>query len=118
MIALTLTDDQLDALADAVAERLESKVSNALGTSPQGLVDAQTVADALGLGRETVYDHAGELGGVRIGDGQRPRWRFNLQTATDAWKPSDPIRATPRRRQSQNGDRPLLPVHENGNGER
>ena|SRR5208283_5705800 len=112
-VTLTLTDDQLDALADAVAERLAERSPPA---SQSGLVDAQTIAAALGISRETVYDHADELGGVRIGDGERPRWRFNLQTAIDAWKPSDPIRATPRRRQSANGHRPLLPVHENGNG--
>ena len=108
MIALTLSDDQLDALADAVAERLAERSQPA---NRSGLVDAQTVADALGLSRETVYSHAAELGGVRIGDGERPRWRFNLQTAIDAWQPSEPIRATPRRRRSQNRHRPLLPVH-------
>jgi hypothetical protein len=102
-LVATITAEQLDELADLVAERLRAKPAPAL-------VDAQTVADALGVHRDTVYDHAAELGGVKVGDGPRPRWRFDLQTAVAAWQPSEPARATPRRRRS--ASRPgLLPVH-------
>lgn len=101
-LTIELTEDQLDALADAVAERLKVRPRE-----PAALVDAQTVADALKVTRETVYDNAARLGGRRIGDGTRPRWRFDLADALAAWEPT---RATPRRR-SQNGRRELLPVH-------
>lgn len=107
-VELELTDEQLDALADLVTERLRARAKPAQA----GLVDAQTVADALGISRDTVYDHAAELGGRRIGDGERPRWRFDLDAALAAWQPStEPTRTTPRRRRSSNGRTNLLPVH-------
>src|SRR4051794_5305839 len=48
------------------------------------LVDARTVADALGVSPETVRDYAEELGAVRVGDGVRPRLRFDLAKARSA----------------------------------
>lgn len=109
-VTLTLTDDQLDVLADLVAERLSA---NAAPSPSGGLVDAQTVAAALGVSRDWVYDHADQLGGVKVGDGDRPRWRFDLERARNAWQPAgEPERAKPRRRQTSNGNgRHLLPVH-------
>lgn len=55
-----------------------------LGSGRQ-LVDARTVADALGCSRDCVYAHADELGGQRIGDGPRGRLRFDLNQALAAW---------------------------------
>jgi hypothetical protein len=52
--------------------------SLATGQTSTGLLSAAQLADALGFSREWVYDHAGELGAIRIGDGPRPRLRFNL----------------------------------------
>jgi hypothetical protein len=92
----------LDALAELVAEKLR-------GTGSSDLVDAATVAKALGISRDTVYSRAEELGGRQIGNGPRPRWRFDLAVAIATWEPSAPTRVTPRRRRSQN-DRDLLPV--------
>jgi hypothetical protein len=106
-VELELTDEQLDGLADLVTERLRARAEPAQA----GLVDAQTVADALAISRDTVYDHALALGGRRIGDGARPRWRFDLAIAREAWQPQEPTRTTPRRRRSPNGRTNLLPVH-------
>jgi hypothetical protein len=50
---------------------------------PSGLVDAGTVAAVLGVSRAWVYDHADELGGVRLGDGAKPRLRFDLNAARE-----------------------------------
>ncbi len=116
-VALTLTPDQLDALADAVAARLQP-------APVATLVDAQTVADALGVSRDTIYAHADRLGGRRIGDGKRPRLRFDLDQALAAWTrrsvddgsldPKSPtVRAVSRRRRGagKGSGRRLLPIH-------
>jgi len=114
---LTLSADQLDVIAVRVAELLRPAPS-------ARLVDAQTVADALGVSRDTVYAHADRLGGRRIGDGKRPRLRFELEQALEAWNHRsagggslDPethtVRAVSRRRRGagKGSGRRLLPIH-------
>jgi hypothetical protein len=68
-------------VADLLAARLPT--AQAAGDPPAvaGLVDAATVACALGISRQVVYQRADELGAVRIGDGPRARLRFDLETA-------------------------------------
>ena len=109
-VTLTLTDDQLAALAERVAEMLSAKTAPA---QAGGLVDAATIAAALGVSREWVYDHADQLAGVKVGTGDRPRRRFSLADALAAFEPAgEPTRATPRRRQPSNGNgRHLLHVY-------
>lgn len=41
------------------------------------LVDATAVASYLGVQREWVYEHADELGALRLGSGPRARLRFD-----------------------------------------
>ena len=114
---IELTPDQLDALAARVAELLRPAPASAR------FVDAATVAAALGLSRDSVYAKAAELGGVRVGDGPRPRWRFDLDRALDAWtgrlegdrslEPSGPAtRALSRRRRraGKGSSAQLLPI--------
>lgn len=66
-------------LADLVAARLRAFVSDmaAQAAGPGRLVDAGTVARLTGMSRRWVYDHAGELGAVKAGNGDRPRLRFD-----------------------------------------
>lgn len=80
MSVITLSEAQLDQLADRIAQRLRTR-------PPHGprLVDAQTLADALGVRRETVYAHADELGAIRLGGGSKPRLRFDLEAARMAF---------------------------------
>lgn len=53
---------------------------------PRGrLVDAATLADVLGVDRSYVYAHADELGAIRLGEGSKPRLRFDPQTAREAF---------------------------------
>jgi hypothetical protein len=77
---LTLTDADLDALADRVAARLArlleiapDEATAAVSEQPaaDALVDAQTVAAALGVDRKTVYRRRAELGGVKVGGAVR-----------------------------------------------
>lgn len=60
-----------------------------------GLVDAAGLATYLGVSREWVYDHAEQLGARKLGDGPRPRLRFDIADAVRrlprAEKKTDPI---------------------------
>jgi hypothetical protein len=94
----------LDALtAERIARRLEYERP----------VSARAVADYLGLQKtDWVYANATRLGGRRLGDGKKPRWRFYISeveqrlrdrrdaapTSTPAWQPEPKPRATPRGR--------------------
>jgi hypothetical protein len=75
---VTLTDEQLDALADRIAARVNTNTASA-----SGMVDAATLAAHLGVARSYVYAHADELGAVRLG-GPRGRLRFALPVADTA----------------------------------
>ncbi|MGA9876454.1 MAG: hypothetical protein WBQ21_11665 [Solirubrobacteraceae bacterium] len=82
------TDDHLltpreRLLVDAIAERVADVLRS--GAVRVRLVDAATLADALGVSRDCVYVHASELGGERIGNGPRGRLRFDLDRALAAW---------------------------------
>jgi hypothetical protein len=69
---IALTDEQLDALADRIAERLRQPAASNGGA----LVDAAQLAAQLGVSRTFVYAHAAELGARRLG-GPRGRLRFD-----------------------------------------
>lgn len=89
---------------------------------PRDLMDAGQLAKHLGLTRAWVYGHAAQLGAIQLGDGPRPRLRFDPQTATQALnarqRRSEPESAKdgPRpgrpRQRSAPSTVPLLPVHE------
>jgi len=71
----------------ATIEAIAQRVTELLRSAPNGrtLVDAATVANALGVSRDCVYTYAAELGGERIGNGPRGRLRFDLDRALAAW---------------------------------
>ncbi len=74
------------ALASILGELRELRAAvEALSPSsrPGRLVNAATLAAALGVSSRWVYAHADELGGVRLGDSERPRWRFDLGAARE-----------------------------------
>lgn len=94
---MRLPDDQLDALADRIAERLQPR-------QPSGLVDAAELARQLKLSRQWVYEHAGQLGAVR--SSKRGRLRFDVAAARAALDTSPPANESrpaprPRRRRQQ-----------------
>lgn len=68
----------VEAIARRVVELLDERERAA------GLVDAATVAQVLGVSRDYVYEHREELGAITVGDGVRPRLRFDLQQARAA----------------------------------
>jgi hypothetical protein len=99
--------DDLVALADLVADRLAARLAgsgsplvpsagkenapaSAVGavsgaaTGLPALLTAAEVAERFGVSAEWVRDHADELGVVRLGDGPRPRLRFDAETVAAA----------------------------------
>ena len=92
---------------------------------PAGLVDASRLAKHLGLTRAWVYEHAHELGAIRVGNGPRARLRFDIAAVTAALAARGPenhrpapepisMRRPRQRRRTSQPSVPLLPVHEPG----
>ncbi len=96
------TRSDVRAFAEAVAHVLAERglVVSAAPASPVRVLDAAQVAHLLGRDRHWVYDHAGELGAFRYGNGPRARLGFDL-VAVERWKREREIRgSTP---QASNG---------------
>lgn len=92
----------IDALAELVAERVAERLlsadpTGALGVrtaarvaEPEKLLTAREVAERYGVTPEWVRENAARLGVIRLGDGPRPRLRFDPEavaatlTARDA----------------------------------
>ena len=109
MIALRLDQDDVEAIAERVADLL-GRVAPA--TSSERWLSTAEVAAAFGRSPEWVRDHASELGGRKIG-GPRAPWRFPaacLDAAVDqATTLPDPPAPARRRRVSRRGVA-LLPI--------
>jgi len=123
--AAELTPEAIEQIAHRVAELLRhSQPEQTAGPGGSGqLLDAGQLACRLGVTRAWVYEHANELGAITLGDGPRPRLRFDPQIAAQALQvrrrpqPAAPAPAAetarpgrPRRRPQSTV--PLLPVHE------
>jgi hypothetical protein len=88
----------IEAIAVRVVELLGASAAPGSAT---GLVDAAAVARELGVERDWVYDHAEQLGVVRLGS-PRGRLRFDMELVRDrlggvdarSWRPP---RRVPRR---------------------
>lgn len=81
-----------DAVVETVAQRtvelllphLLAAVAGSETSADAGLVDATALAERLGVTRAFVYEHADELGAIRLGDGPRARLRFDVEAAERA----------------------------------
>jgi hypothetical protein len=101
-LTIDLTDDQ--------AADLRRQLS--VPDPGEGMVDAATLAKRLGVSREHVYAHAEELGGQKIGNGPRARWRFDPAKLAPA-SPEQQVSAPepkPQRRRRQPKRSGLLEV--------
>lgn len=72
---------RLEGLVVSLLKQLERERDEATG-----LVGAATLAQELGVDVRWVRTHAIELGGVRLGNGPRPRLRFDVETAKAAMR--------------------------------
>ena len=88
-------DDVLDRLADLLAERLAVRLSGRVLTGAEPLVDAAEIARLHGKTRSWVYEHAGELGAVRLGSGPRPRLGFSPARVAEQLETVDAPATTP-----------------------
>lgn len=72
------------------------------------LVTAATLAGLLGVSRDYVYEHATDLGALRLGDGPRARLRFDPDRARAALvgTPSPPPAAAPSRQHRRTATTP------------
>lgn len=70
---------------EAIAERVvDLLVARGVAPARSGMLTAGELADELGVARSFVYEHADELGAVRLGGGSKPRLRFDLGAARSA----------------------------------
>jgi hypothetical protein len=96
----------IERLAPLLTERLAERLGSPTPEQHEGLVDASEIARRTGRSRWWVYEHAGELGAIRLGPGSRPRLGFwpsrvdeYLQAAAHLRQPIPaPRRARPQRR--------------------
>ena len=63
---------------EAIAERVAAKLAPAQAT---GLVTARVLAQRLSVSVDFVYEHAEELGVIRLGNGPKARLRFDIERA-------------------------------------
>jgi len=77
-----LSAETIEQIALRVARLLEEREPQ--HAPIEGLVDAGELARLLGVTRAWVYQHAQELGAVRIGSGPRARLRFDVEGAREA----------------------------------
>ncbi|MGH2989280.1 MAG: hypothetical protein ACRDMA_05340 [Solirubrobacterales bacterium] len=113
---LKLAPEVIDAIARRVVELLPRGVS-----APVELVDAAELARRLGIERSWVYTHAIQLGAIKLGNGRRPRLRFDPQVAIErirAGARQEPDQGPPQRpprTRPVDGERPpLLPIKGGG----
>jgi hypothetical protein len=83
--AESLTPEAIEQIAQRVAELLRRQAGGTEAhQAPTRLLDAGELARHLGVTRWWVYQHAPELGAIRIGAGPRARLRFDVDAAKAA----------------------------------
>jgi hypothetical protein len=73
-----LTDADVDAIASRVVALLPP------AAKPPVFLDTAAVAAMVDVSGEWVREHAGELGGIRVGDGPRGALRFERERVLEA----------------------------------
>jgi hypothetical protein len=96
------SDDPISALADQIADRLAAKLgmwlmesARAAESDPRGLWTARQVAAHYDVGVRFVYQHADEVGCIRLGGGRRPRLRFDPRIVRERWPLVGDVLPTP-----------------------
>jgi hypothetical protein len=87
------TEDPIAALADRIAERLAARLGTRLAElaepiapgASEELWTARRVAAHYRVGVSFVYQHANELGCIRLGGGKCPRLRFDPAIVQARW---------------------------------
>lgn len=80
MSGLVLAPESVEAVARRVVELLRFEG----GAAPAGLLTAAQVAERFSVDRSWIYSHADELGAMRLGEGRKPRLRFDAERVAAA----------------------------------
>ena len=84
-LAALIADHLADRLAPRIAELLAMGRADASNDDPTDLWGARRVAAHYDVGVSFVYQHADELGCIRLGGGRRPRLRFDPRIVRERW---------------------------------
>lgn len=95
--SLTLTEKQLDHLAELLAIKLA-----AVRPAARPMLTVEDVSVTFKVSRAWVYENAGRLGGVKLGPGQRAPLRFDADRVAAALNPLAATDAREPPRQSTN----------------
>lgn len=103
-----LEPDTVELLARRIVQLLAQHLTSPPSAGPPAgrLLTAAQVSAWWGVSRGWVYEHATQLGAVRIGEGERPRLRFDPDRVAEhlnqppAGPPPTPNPAPPMRRRS------------------
>ena len=78
-VDIRLDDDTIDRLAHRLAEclALAPPASRPAPTPDERKLTAAEVAERWGFDRSWVYQHSAQLGAIPVGEGRRPRLRFD-----------------------------------------
>lgn len=79
--------------AETIASTLLASLTSRSAVT--GFVDARRVGELYDVSAEWVRDHAVELGGIRLGDGPRGPWRFDLERVAGAMSARTPSERSP-----------------------
>lgn len=100
------------ALSEADIEAVATRVADLLRAGQVGadLVDANEIARRFRVSRDFVYEHANDLGAVRLGNGPKARLRFDpAKVAQTLRKPPEHTAPKPHRRGTRRSSS-LLPI--------
>ena len=115
---IKLDAETVEKIARRVVELLERR-----GLQQRELVDAAELARRFGIERSWVYTHAIELGAVKLGNGSKPRLRFDPEVAARVLRKVGEVPAAdPPARSGKRAGQPrgsagrgeLLPIHRSG----
>jgi hypothetical protein len=104
---------EVEAMAEGIAQRV-AELLREPGDDGQ-LIDAAATARRFNLSRDYVYRNAEALGVIRLGDGDRPRLRFDPERVVERLgvRPcKEPERTKPRVRKKgrTSSGAPLIPI--------
>lgn len=103
-------EDLIEAIARRVVELLRDEL-HSRGVSAR-LMTAEQVADHFGVSRSWVYEHARDLGAIKLGSGPKARLRFDVAEVTASLAVRSAavrdVRPTPSAPREAVGD--LLPI--------
>ena len=98
------------ALGRASIQAVAREVAAILGRTDGRLLTAQQVAERFNVERGWVYAHAEELGVVRLGQGPRPRLRFDGAIVAQLMLVRRGREIAPGPSMESSTDAPLLPI--------